>query len=212
MGEPSRRIVRLIRVVAMVLLVPLGIYLTTAAVLGRVPVNARWTEPAQGITIFVQTNGVHTGIVLPDGPHRWRAFGWGDKAFYLNTPSWADMRPVTLIAALAGSGETVVHVDRLGDFVPDENWRPLRLRPSEYSLLRAYIAATLEPGGTAIPGYGPDDSFYPARGHYSALITCNVWVSRGLAHAGVKTGTWTPFEADVMRWVPLPMPMPMPTH
>lgn len=203
MPTPRHRLRTVFKPLALVLLVPLGLYLAAAAILGRIPVNTGWTEPADGITIFVQTNGVHTGIVLPDGPGRWRAFGWGDRDFYLNTPTWADVRPSTVVAALAGSGQTLVHVDRLGPFRPDENWRPLRLRPAEYARLRTTIAATLMPGGRAIPGYGPDDSFYPARGHYSAFVTCNVWVSRGLASAGVRTGLWTPFESDVMRWVPV---------
>lgn len=204
MSAQSRRFRYLLRALAIALLVPAGLYLAAATILGRVPVNNGWTEPPTGITIFVQTNGVHSGIVLPDGPGRWRAFGWGDRSFYLETPTWRDIRPITVISALAGSGRTVVHVDRLGAFLPDENWRPLRLRPSEYAQLVRYVANTLEPGGRAIPGYGPDDSFYPARGRYSAFVTCNVWVSRGLTQAGVRTGLWTPFEADVMRWVPVP--------
>jgi hypothetical protein len=204
MGEQSRRFRRIIRGLAIFVLVPSGVYLAAAAVLGRVAVNSNWTEPENGVTIFVQTNGVHTGFVLPDGPNRWRAFGWGDRGFYLNTPTWADVRPATVAAALAGSGKTVVHVDLLGDVRPDANWRPLRLRAAEYERLRRYIAETLVPGGTAIPGYGPADWFYPARGRYSAVATCNVWIGRGLQHAGIRTGYWTPFESDVMRWVPLP--------
>ncbi len=204
MGEQSRRFRQLFRALAIGLLVPVGLYLVTAATLGRVPVNSGWSEPRDGITIFVQTNGVHSGIVLPDGPGRWRAFGWGDRTFYLETPTWSDVRPATMIAALAGSGRTVVHVDRLGAFLPDANWRPLRLRREEYARLVRYVSDTLEPRGRAIPGYGSDDSFYPARWRYSAFVTCNVWVSRGLAQAGVRTGLWTPFEADVMRWAPVP--------
>jgi uncharacterized protein (TIGR02117 family) len=186
----------------MAVLVPVGFYLLAALVLARMPVNADWREPETGITIFVQSNGVHTGIVLPAGPQRWKAFGWGDRDFYLNTPRWQDMRPGTAISALVGSGDTLVHVDELGDFVADANWRPLRLRPEEHRRLRGFIAATLAPGGTAVPGYTPNDRFYPARGRYSAFVTCNVWTSRALASAGVRTGIWTPFASDVMRWVP----------
>jgi Protein of unknown function (DUF2459) len=204
MGEQSRRIRALFRRVAIALFVPVGVYLGAAAILGRVPVNPGWTEPAQGITIFVQTNGVHTGIVLPAGPHRWRAFGWGNRAFYLDTPTWAEARAATILRALTGQGPTVVHIDELGDFAADANWRPLRLRPDEYRRLRAAIAETFEPGGQPIPGYGPQDRFYPGRGAYSAFVTCNVWTSRTLARAGVRTGWWTPFESDVMRWVPVP--------
>ncbi len=191
------------RIMAAFALIPLGIYLSAAAVLGHVPANSGWREPKAGTTIFVQTNGVHTGIVLPAGRGRWRAFGWGDRDFYLNTPRWQDMRPGTVLRALVGSGATVVHVDDLGDFLADENWRPLRLRPQEYERLRAYIAATLRPG-PAIPGYTSQDRFYPGRGRYSAISTCNVWTGNALRSAGVRIGAWTPFANDVMRWIPLP--------
>ena len=192
----------LLRWTAFALLVPVGLYLFAALILARVPVNSDWTEPETGITIFVQSNGAHTGIVLPAGPGRWRAYGWGDRDFYLNTPRWQDIRPGTAISALVGSGDTLIHVDDLGPFIPDENWRPVRLRPHEYARLRRFIAATLAPGGRPVAGYTPADRFYPARGRYSALTTCNVWTGRALRTAGVRTGLWTPFADDVMRWAP----------
>ena len=181
-------------------------YLAASAVLGRVAVNADWQPPPSGITIYVQTNGVHTGVVLPAGRGRWRAYGWGDRQFYLDTPTWHDVRPTTAAAALAGSGRTLVHVDRLGDFLADENWRPLTLRPGEYRRLVRFVRATLAPGGSAIPGYGPDDSFYPGTGRYSVFRTCNVWTGEALRTAGVRMGLWTPFASDVMRWIPPPAP------
>ena len=191
----------LLRIALALVLIPLGTYLLAAAILARIPANPDWREPTTGTTIFVQSNGVHTGIVLPAGPHKWRAFGWGDRDFYLNTPRWQDIRPGTALSALVGSGDTLVHVDDLDDFLPDENWRPLRLRADEYARLRAYIAATLKPGGKPIPGYTARDRFYPAHGRYSALTTCNVWTGRALKAAGVRTGIWTPFAGDIMRWV-----------
>ncbi len=194
---------KLIRAALALVLIPFGLYLGAAAILARIPANPDWREPKTGITIFVQSNEIHTGIVLPAGPGKWRAFGWGDRDFYRGTPRWQDMRPATVLSALVGSGSTVVHVDELGDFIADENWRPLRLRPDELMRLRAYIAATLRPGPSE-PGYTPYDRFYPARGRYSALVTCNVWTGRALRAAGVRTGIWTPFAGDVMRWVPMP--------
>ena len=195
---------RFIRQIASVAGITVGLYFAAAAILGHVPVNAAWREPREGITIYVQTNGVHTGVVLPAAPHRWRAYGWGDRDFYLNTPRWQDIRPGTLIAALIGSPNTLVHVDELGDFEPDENWRPLRLRPDEYARLRAFVAATFAPHPQRLPGYTTTDSFYTARGRYSALRTCNVWTGEALRTAGVRTGVWTPFASDVMRWIPRP--------
>ena len=200
----------LIRAVPMFVLIPFGFYLLAAAVFGHIPANPNWREPdareSGAITIFVQSNGVHTGVVLPAGLGTWRAYGWGDRDFYLDTPRWQDIRPGTALSALVGSGDTLVHVDDLDDFLPDENWRPLRLRAHEYARLRAYIGATLRPG-PSISGYTARDRFYPARGRYSALVTCNVWTGRAIRAAGVRTGIWTPFADDVMRWVPPPPPI-----
>ncbi len=193
-----------IRALLALLLAPLGLYLGAAAILGHVPANADWREPEVGVTIYVQSNGVHTGIVLPAGPGKWRSYGWGDRAFYLGTPRWQDIRPATLIAALLGSDTTLVHVDDLDDFVADEYWRPLKLRPGEYARLRAFIATSFAPGGAPIAGYTTRDRFYPARGRYSAVTTCNVWTGNALRTAGVRVGVWTPFAGDVMRWVPVP--------
>ena len=204
MPAQSRLLPRFFRALVILLLVPLGTYLAAALILGHLPANAAWHEPDRGITIFVQTNGVHTGIVLPAGPHRWRAYGWGDRRFYIDTPTWREARLGTIMTALTGGGPTVVHVDRLGDFVADENWRPLRLRPAEYRRLAAFIGATFAAHPAVAPGYTPDDSFYAARGRYSAVNTCNVWTGNALRAAGVRMGWWTPFASDVMRWVPAP--------
>jgi uncharacterized protein (TIGR02117 family) len=212
------------RMIAAFLLIPLGLYLGSAAILGHVPANADWREPAAGITIYIQTNGTHTGIVMPAAaqgidwrdrvrasdlpdPHgagQWLAFGWGDRGFYIDTPTWRQARLSTIVRALTGGGPTVMHVDHLDPFAADENWRPILLRPAEYRRLAAFIAETFADEHQFTPGYTPRDIFYPAKGHYSALRTCNVWTGEALRHAGVRMGRWTPFSDDVMRWVPLP--------
>ncbi len=217
-------ILKLVRWLAIAILAPIGLFLASAAILGRTPVNAAWTEPAAGVTIYVITNGVHSGLVLPVNSNGvdwrvrtpasdlrdpaatgdWRAFGWGDREFYLNTPDWAHLKIMTALSALTGSGSTLIHVDHWRAFAPDGTVRPLRLRPEEYRRLTAFVAASFAYRPTPIPGFGGNDVFYPAKGHYSAFVTCNVWVGRALAAAGVRTGRWTVFESDVMRWVPLP--------
>src|SRR3546814_4295772 len=75
------------------------------------PANMGWVEPGQGVRIFVYSNGVHTGIVVPTANKvkDWRSlvrpndlsdpryaedhllFGWGERNFYLQTPSWSDL-------------------------------------------------------------------------------------------------------------------------
>lgn len=193
---------------------------------GMVPANSGWREPARGIRIYVEDNGIHTGIVLPVraagvdwnelvrgedlkdprfAAHGWRSFGWGDRDFYLNTPTWADLRPERVVTAAIGSGATLVHVDFIPEPAEGPNVRAIVLRPEEYRRLAAFIRTSFRtgPGGRAAryPGYGNYDAFYDATGSYSAIRTCNSWTGEAFRAAGVKMGIWTPFPVNVMRWL-----------
>ena len=84
----------------------------------------------------------------------------------------------------------------------DGSVRRLVVRPAEYRRLVAYIQASLVDGGERRHGYYAYDAFYAARGHYSALRTCNGWVGDALRFAGVRVGAWTPLPLTVMWWFP----------
>jgi uncharacterized protein (TIGR02117 family) len=202
-------------------LLPL-LYLAAGALLGSIPRGPAAAEPDDAVTIYVATNGVHTGVLVPasgygvdwrelvrpehlaDPRHagRWLWFGWGDRDFYLNTPTWAEVSPLTVLRAATGSGDTLIHVDHLPG--PYEDARPVRISRAQYQRLSAALRRSFALGedGRAAPirGYGPADIFYPARGHYSALFTCNAWTGDILAEAGIRIGLWTPFSATVMQW------------
>ena len=202
----------------------LALFLLAALIGSIIPANPGWVEDAGGVTIYVETNGYHTGIVVPVaaggidlsltfrptdlGDSRlagnWLAFGWGDREFYLNTPTWADLRPRTALFALVGSGRTLLHVDHLDRPYPDAQQRAVRISVTQYRRLIAGIMASVARGGdgrpVAIDGYGERDLFYEARGSYSLFHTCNSWTAATLAQAGIKAPYWTPFSGGVMRW------------
>lgn len=186
---------------------------------GALPAHPDWRPPADGVEIFVESNGVHTGLVLPKQAAGvdWRdifppghladprfggwdhlAIGWGERTFYLETPHWADVRPATLLAAALGSRRTLLHVEHVPRPIPDANIRRIMLRPDEYRRLAAFIRASLAPGAARYPGYGRDDVFYESNGHYSALRTCNAWTGDALRQAGIRVGRWTPFPATLL--------------
>ncbi len=197
------------------------VYLLAGTSLSAIPRNAGWrTPPSGGVTIWIEDNGVHTGIVVPKvaAGIDWRsafpagdlrdpryaaldhvAIGWGERAFFLDTPTWWDVRPATVIHAAIGSDRTLLHVEHIARPVVGRDVRAVTLRPSEYRRLAAAIRAS-RGSGTALPGYGRFDAFYPARGRYDALTTCNAWTGDVLAEAGVRVGWWTPFSASVMQW------------
>ncbi len=133
--------------------------------------------------------------------------GWGDADFYRNTPTWGDLRPRTAITALTGSGEALMHVDRLRSIPPNAT-KKLILRDHEFARLLDFVAAHFSPTVGFMPqverGYGPDDRFYKVSSdapklRYSALFTCNNWVGEALKVAGVKTGYWTPLPFGIMQ-------------
>lgn len=205
------------RLVGVLATVPFA-YAAAGLVGALVPRNTDWRPPAQGIRIYVEDNGIHTGIVLPAegwsdlvraddfrdpryARHRWRSFGWGDRAFYVETPTWWDVRPATILRAALGSEATVMHVDAVPEPRVGPRVRALIVRPDEYRRIVAAIHASFAPG-SSLHGYGPDDVFYPARGRYSAVRTCNAWVGEVLGGAGIRTGRWTPLSASVMLSLP----------
>lgn len=195
---------------------------------GAIPRNAGWTPPADGVRVLIESNGVHTDLVLPKvaagidlrgllpgtdlADPRYAAFdhvaiGWGERTFYLETPTWADVRPLTVLRAATGSDRTVLHVEHLRMQPAGDDARAVTLRPAEYGRLVAFIRASFAAETTATPrwhrtGYGASDAFYAATGRYSALATCNAWTGDALAAAGVRVGAWTPFPVTVLGWFP----------
>lgn len=220
-----RRAVRRIATIAAralgVLAVIAFVYLLAGTALSTIPRNRDWHAPATGgVTIWIEDNGVHTGIVMPKvaAGIDWRgdfpaadipdpryaandhvAVGWGERNFFLGTPTWSDVRPATVLHAAFGSDETLLHVEHIPRPQVTKDVRKVVLRPAEYRRLAAAIRAS-RASGKAIRGYAGYDAFYPASGRYDAIRTCNAWTGDRLADAGVKIGWWTPFSASVMQW------------
>lgn len=209
------------RLLTVLLALP-ALYMTAALIGSLVPVNRGWTEPAEGTTVYLATNAIHTDLILPvkaqgldwasllpksdfaavDSDAQWIAFGSGEKRVYLDTPTWWDITPRTISSALAGGGR-VMHVEYVRS--PSYAVRQIRLRPEEYRRLWAAIRADFaldrhgRPERIDHPGYGPSDAFYRATGRANAVRTCNAVAARWLALAGVKVSFWPPF-VDGLVW------------
>lgn len=199
-------------------------YAAAGLVGGAIPRHAGWTPPEAGVRVLVESNGVHTGLVLPKvaagvdlrellpggdlADPRYAAFdhvaiGWGERAFYLETATWADVRPLTILRAATGSDRTVLHVEHVRMPAPSEDTRAVVLRPEEYHRLVAFVRASFAPAPRwHRTGYGANDAFYAATGRYDAVRTCNAWTGDALAAAGVRVGAWTPFPPTVLGWFP----------
>lgn len=220
----SRRALKLLaRSLAGLLALPI-LYFVAALIGGLIPANPGWREAERGITIFVRTNGVHTWLMMPTvaAGMDWRplapaehikdpryagnylAIGYGNRDFYLNTPSWSDLSPRIALAAAIGQGLGLVHVEHERDPRANDYQKPIVLTPGEYRKLATHVRRSfdLDGGGRTVPllgrGYGPADTFYEGRGRYDAHRTCNEWTGEALRAAGVRTGIWTPLSQSIM--------------
>ena len=203
--------------------VAIALFLLTAWIGSSIPRNGDWREPERGVEIMVETNGVHTALVLPlvtaerdwgrvfppgdiarpDRPYTHVSISWGERQVFLETPTWWDLKASTVLRIAGVGGEGLLHVAYYVRPAPAEDIRPLRLTRAEYRRLLAAIDRAMTRGEwVAHRGYDDYDAFYEAPGRYTVRNTCNQWTSDTLAAAGVRTGWWTPFAGGVMKWVP----------
>lgn len=199
------------------------LFLLAAWIGSSISRNPDWQEAASGVEIMVETNGVHTAIVMPlvnrhkdwredfpasdlqtpGRPYTHLSISWGEREVFLNTPQWTDLRLVTALNALTG-GDGLLHAAHYVRPAPGPDNRPMRISEEEYRQLVRRIEMQVRPDALRVvhPGYADYDVFYDAPGTYHIANSCNQWTSDTLAAAGIRTGLWTPFAGGVMKWVP----------
>ena len=225
MAATARRLAKALGAILAGVVLALALFALAGWIGSSIPRNGEWRETDEGIEILVGSNGVHTELVMPTvtAEKDWRpdfpaadlplarpdathvAVSWGEREVFLNTPTWWDLSPMTVLRIVGVGGEGLLHVSHYVRPAPSDDFRPLRLTPDEYRRLVAAVERSLpQDERVSYPGYGPQDVFYEAPGEYTATNTCNQWTSDMLAAAGVRTGWWTPFAGGVMKWVPSP--------
>lgn len=230
--DALRRALRMLAGLLLALLLTATLYVGVAGALMLWPVHADRRALQAGRTAdvdgYVLTNGVHTDLVFPirTAVFDWStvfpatdaaavppgadfiAIGWGDREFYLHTPTWADLTVSRALGAVAGFNPSLLHVTwlRRDQLLPADAQRDgtyaVPLTTAQYANLVAYVRARLPDGhAVALPGarYGRQDAFYEATGRYGPFETCNAWTGRGLREAGLTMGRWTPFDYNVVR-------------
>lgn len=223
MSPTFRKVLKSIAYAAGALVGIAGLYVGTAFVLSRISIVKADPQAAPDVEIYLHTNGVHTDLVLPiksplydwsqqlsiqnipsrDTTMRYIAFGWGDKGFYLDTPTWADLKFSTAFVAAFWLGSSAMHTTYFHGMTPGPDTVPLRLSRAEYTRLIAYIENSfrLDAAGRVqhIKGhsYGRDDAFYEAHRVYSFAYTCNTWTNNALKASGQRACFWTPADSGI---------------
>lgn len=196
-------------------------YAIAAVVFSSITVNTKF-RPAttKAIKIQIITNGVHTDLVLPiknqykdwtsfvNPAHtisgsalaQYVAFGWGAEEFYINTPTWNELKISTAFKALFGLSRSAMHVKFYNNIFVDESVRNIYINSESYLRLVHFIVESFKLDSEGFPiqlpgvSFSRHDAFYIANGRFSLFNTCNTWANRGLKAAGLPACLWTPFE------------------
>lgn len=220
-----KRLLKIILKFILGFIVFVGAYLLFSVVSKYITVNNDYVAPKEGIEVFIVSNGVHADICLPlikndslwtkyfdlesfktlHSQPKYISFGWGDKGFYLDTPTWADLTAKTAINAAFLPSGTAIHVSYLKDKPKlSENIKSFIVSKSTFKKIQNYIVSyvKLKENKSQLIDCcrypNVHDNFYEANGSYHLFRTCNVWTNQVLKEAGVKTSIWTPFDSGVL--------------
>ncbi|MEM1122474.1 MAG: TIGR02117 family protein [Bacteroidota bacterium] len=199
------------------------IYALAGLGLGRMGVAEEPNAPDE-LAIYILTNGVHTDLVLPiktdiidwsesvkfehtksqRTDYNYLAIGWGDKGFYLDTPTWAELKVSTAFKAAFGFSTAAIHTTYYRTMQEGDDCVKIDISKKQYQRLVNYIQKDMikKSNGdlTFIETdavYGDSDAFYDATGSYTFFTTCNSWTNRALKAAGQKASVWTPFDRGI---------------
>ncbi|MBZ9679884.1 MULTISPECIES: TIGR02117 family protein [unclassified Mesorhizobium] len=199
--------------------------LVLAVSLGTLVPRPLWPAAAAGEGIrhiLVLKNPIHTDIAIPvddevrrrfrfladaglpsDAPEvRYLVFGWGGRAFYLETPTWSQLKALPAIKALTLDA-SVMHVDVAGNIPePHPDVAGFDVGEDRFAALLDFVEASFQegPNGPIViddAAYSNFDRFYEANGHFNALIGCNTWTAAALRTAGLRTGWWNPLPVSL---------------
>jgi len=203
------------------LLLFLILYVGLSFLLSYVPVNTDQPDQPGDRVLYAHSNGVHLDLVFPlelvpdilkrqftyAAGTRLLAIGWGDKGFYLDTPTWAELSPKVAVKAMFLPSPTAMHVTE--HRAVDPTWSRIDINDEQLARLWTYIENSFDTDANGQitelvgKGYTDRDRFYEAVGNYSCFKTCNTWVNTALRRIGVKTAIWTPMDKGVLRYLPL---------
>ena len=182
------------------------LYVILGLLIPCIPVRAEKTDDAKTIELYILTNGVHTDLVVPvkskyiDWSSKlpfkntkgqktdfdYISFGWGDKGFYLDTPTWAELKFSTAFKAAFWLSDSAMHCTYYKQMKVGDDCKKMMLTEKQYQQLIHFIDSKFDKvaSGKYIliktdAVYGNDDAFYDAKGSYNFTYTCNTWANNG---------------------------------
>jgi len=193
------------------------LYLLSAWICSNIATTPKDFNQEKNKTVFVSSNGIHTDIIIPienidehtlnnlqlKPTTNYVAFEWGDKGFYLDTPTWGDLTFSTAFKAVFLKSDTAMHITEYSEI--SSPWINVNVCLLQLEILNNSFAETFQIDSNynflKIEGYtyGNNDAFYEANGNYTCLKTCNTWTNQVLKKAEIKTAIWTPFDSGILK-------------
>lgn len=221
-----RRVLRLVLRGVLVGALAVGLYFAAAEVGMRLSTNGDADPLAGTVDVYLVSNGVHIDVWVPAfHPERdWTewfppelnvaltgyvAFGWGNREFFLEVPTWDDLTPGLALRAVFSPSPSAMHVSAFyGAPYEDDDVHLLRLTPERYADLVAFLDRGFELDDRGRPilidhaGYGQNDRFFVGHGAYHLFRTCNVWTNDAVKAMGKQAAWWAPFERNARYHLP----------
>lgn len=202
------------------------LYALLAYLLPFIETSEKKTSDAKNIPLYIYTNGVHTDIVMPvknsitdwsekisfenvkskKTDYKYVGIGWGDKGFYLDTPTWADLKASTAFKAAFWLSDSAMHCSFYNDMKEAEDCKKIMISEQQYRDLVSFVDAKFDKDAKGNymfiktdAVYDDNDAFYDAKGTYSFLYTCNTWSNDALKAAGQKAAWWTASDFGIFQ-------------
>ncbi len=216
-------IVRIIVIILVSFLCFVILYFLVEFCCSRITIKGETNFPKE-VTIYIITNGDHTDIVVPvrsdiidwdkeikydntlskDTSFQYLAIGWGDKGFYLETPTWSQLKLSVAFKAVFGINSTAMHATYYKQMEESNTCRKIIISKEQYFRLVTFIVNKFQRDGNGHfinietnANYGDTDAFYEAKGRYSLFYTCNTWSNEALRKCGQKSCLWTVFDTGI---------------
>ncbi|MFB2837666.1 DUF2459 domain-containing protein [Floridanema evergladense] len=187
-------------------------------------VNCNVTQAKCEFPVCIINDGMHVNIVLPvrnnlvdwqefinvsaigkdaTANYKYLTFGWGDRDFYIQTPTLAEFNLITAAKALFLPTPSTILVQGFADIPRNPELKCAKVTKTDYLQLTQFIQNTFQFNSQNQPirianGFLSSSGFYAANGSYSILKTCNNWAAEALQQAGIDTPLWAGLSSAVM--------------
>jgi uncharacterized protein (TIGR02117 family) len=187
-------------------------------------INCNNTQEKCDYSVCAIDDGMHINIVLPvsnnlvdwreflnisaigkdaTDNYKYLTFGWGDRDFYIQTPTLAELNLITAVKALFLPTPSTILVQGFAKLPQNRELKCVKVTKTDYLKLTQFIQNTFQFNSQNQPirianGHLSSSGFYAANGSYSILTTCNNWAAEALRKADVDTPLWAGLSSAVM--------------